>query len=262
MSVRQRLADLATRKEDLVMSRIALTIIVASTLLGASVVHAKQTPEQKCQKGRYEAAAKYAACQQKALGAFYGGGKREKFVAAIGKCTVKYAATWPKLQKKASGMGATCDQARFEDNGDGTVTDWLTGLQWEKKDSLDDVQNTGNSHDADNEYSWSLIGSRADGTAFTSFLATLNGGGCFAGQCDWRLPTLVELQTILLEPYPCGTSPCIDPVFGPTVPGVYWSATTSATGLDVAWNMIFDDGTVLNGFKFSALLVRAVRGGL
>jgi hypothetical protein len=61
------------------MSRIALTIIIASALLSAGVAHAKQTPEQKCQKGRYDAAAKYAACQQKAMGAFYGVGKVDKF---------------------------------------------------------------------------------------------------------------------------------------------------------------------------------------
>jgi hypothetical protein len=69
----------------------------------------------------------------------------------------------------------------------------------------------------------------ADGQAFTIFLAALNSGGCFAGQCDWRLPTLAELETILqaMTPSPCDTSPCIDEeVFGPTVATYYWSDTT------------------------------------
>jgi len=44
-------------------------------------------------------------------------------------------------------------------------------------------------HDKDNVYSWSAGGAggtAADGTAFTTFLASPNSGGCFAGQCDWR----------------------------------------------------------------------------
>jgi hypothetical protein len=64
--------------------------------------------------------------------------------------------------------------------------------------------------DKDNVCSWSVGGSAADGTAFTTFLPALNGG-CFAGQCDCRLPTIYELHPIVLEAYPCTTSPCIDP---------------------------------------------------
>jgi hypothetical protein len=49
---------------------------------------------------------------------------------------------------------------------------------------------------------------------FTTFLATLNST-CFAGRCDWRLPTVVELVTTGL--LPCSATPCIDQtVFGPT----------------------------------------------
>ena len=249
------------------MLRIARTIAAAvffilalatlAALLNASAAHAAVTPEQKCQKGRYDAVAKYAACQQKALGALYGGGKDAKFLEAVGKCTVKYTATWPKLQKKATGTGAACDTARFVDNGT-TVKDNLTGLQWEQK--TDDAT----VHDKDNVYSWSAGGegfTAADGTAFTTFLPALNGGGCFAGQCDWRLPTIAELQTILLTPYPCTTSPCIDAVFGPTVAGYYWSATTDANIPADAWGVAFNVGYVYGSFKDYDFYVRAVRAG-
>jgi hypothetical protein len=109
----------------------------------------------------------------------------------------------------------------------------------------------------------------ADGQAFTIFLAALNSGGCFAGQCDWRLPTLAELETILqaMTPSPCDTSPCIDEeVFGPTVAIYYWSDTTyvnkESSSSAYAWTVNFDDGGVIPFAKNFAMSVRAVRGGL
>jgi len=155
--------------------------------------------------------------------------------------------------------------ARFVDNGGGTVTDNQTGLQWEKK--TDD----GGVHDRDNTYTWTDPSdgdyTDPDGTAFTVFLANLNTDPCFAGHCDWRLPRVnragdpAELETILLAPYPCGTSPCIDPIFGPTAAGGYWSATTYAGFPDVAWGVVFFDGLVDTAGKSGALYVRAVRSG-
>ena len=118
-----------------------------------------------------------------------------------------------------------------------------------------------------------------NGTAFTSFLNTLNGGatgvgncassdgstqtGGFNNHCDWRLPTIAELATIIdTSASGCGTgSPCIDATFGPTAASGYWSSTTFAGGPSLAWGVGFDfgfefsDGKSFNGF------VRAVRGG-
>ena len=161
------------------------------------------------------------------------------------------------------------------DNGDGTVTDYVTGLMWEQKDD------SGGIHDKDDTYNWNSSGSPypPDGTAFTVFLDTLNGGatgvgdcdsgdgltesGGFAGHCDWRLPTVAELRTILLEPSPCGTNPCIDEdVFGPAVSSFYWSATTTAGFPDFAWGVFFGGGNVFSDGKAGSHYVRAVRGGL
>jgi hypothetical protein len=113
-----------------------------------------------------------------------------------------------------------------------------------------------------------------DGTAYTDFLVTLNNGastdgramtpitGCFAGHCDWRLPSIVELQGIVdLTQGTCGggSGACIDPTFGPTQADLYWSATTTAGGPAGAWQVDFGDGGVTSFPKTIDFYVRAVR---
>jgi hypothetical protein len=124
-------------------------------------------------------------------------------------------------------------------------------------------------HDVKNLYSWSFAGTAPTGMAFTNFLGKLNNStslvdnsGCFAGHCDWRLPTVAELGTILLAFFPsCGTNPCIDPIFGPTQSGFYLSATTYGNPL-LAVAVIFGDGSGDFVGKTTGGFVRAVRGGL
>lgn len=70
-------------------------------------------------------------------------------------------------------------------------------------------------------------------------------------------------QTILLAPFPCGTNPCIDPIFDPTQTGSYWSASTYAPDPMFAWGVYFGDGYVHTVMKpINSLYVRAVRGSL
>ena len=154
--------------------------------------------------------------------------------------------------------------ARYVDNGDGTVTDTQTGLMWEQK-----VAGSGFPHGVDLIFQWSSTGTDPDGGAFTSFLGELNKctsvdgssvTGGFASHCDWRLPSIVELQTILLAPFRCGPSPCIDPIFGPTAASVYWSSSTLANVPAGAWAVSFVSGLDVD-VKSSRLFVRAVRGG-
>jgi len=161
------------------------------------------------------------------------------------------------------------------DNGDGTVTDNQTGLQWEQK-----VAGSSCLHCVNDTYIWSSSGTAPDGTAFTSFLATLNGGatgvgnctsgdgstqtGGFNNHCDWRLPTIAELQTILdTSQGQCGagSGACIDPTFGPTGASRYWSSTTSASNPFNAWFVSFFGGFASSDIKTDNFFVRAVRGG-
>jgi hypothetical protein len=184
-----------------------LTLVAAGALLlaGAGVAHASGS----CEAGRYKAAGGYAACEDKALAKFFDGGVY-KFQGTISKCRIKYAATWDKLEAKAMGSGTTCDAPRFVDNGNGTVTDNLTALQWEKKTSLDSTLNAADPHDADNTYTWSAAGTAVDGTAYTDFLANLpapHGGSEQVAVVEARVPTASTgarraIRLIPLSPFP------------------------------------------------------------
>ena len=144
----------------------------------------------------------------------------------------------------------------FADNGDGTVTDNVTGLTWEK------LSDDGTIHDWDTVYDW-------DG-AFGK-VAALNTEPCFAGQCDWRVPNVKEL--LALVDYGA-SSPAVAPeLHSGCTPGCtvlacsctktsiwYWSSSTVTAEPVSAHHVSFYVGAVNGGSKASGLFVRAVRG--
>jgi hypothetical protein len=70
-------------------------------------------------------------------------------------------------------------------NGDGTVTDYDTGLQWEQKDDTHNASDPDDPHDADNDdYAWSASGAAPDGAAFTAFLGPLNNADLLRAPSD------------------------------------------------------------------------------
>jgi hypothetical protein len=191
--------------------------------------------------------------------------------ADLALCQTKLQTALTKITAKATKALIPC---RYGDNSDGTVTDFDTGLQWEKKDGADGVPAPGNPHDVDNRYSWSLAANLfRTGTAFTDFLARLDDSeslagvteaSCFVGHCDWRLPTIVELRGIVdLTASACGSgSPCIALVFGPTIADFYWTATTDAGDPDSAGIVYFNSSGVDTVNKDGNFYVRAVRARL
>ncbi len=103
---------------------------------------------------------------------------------------------WPLLALGAGGalgaqvckydsIPATAPASRFTDNGDGTVTDQASGLQWKRCSEGQDWSG-GTCTGSAGGYTWQQALQRADTASF-------------AGKGDWRLPNINELTSIVEE---------------------------------------------------------------
>ena len=128
---------------------------------------------------------------------------------------------------------ATPASATFTDNGDGTVTDDVTGLMWIQNDD-------------------STTQGKDDACAYCDNLV-------FAGYEDWRAPTIEELQTIIDYRY---DSPAVDgSVFDITTVGEhYWSSTALPSIPSFAWGISTSNGIV--DILWSNSYIRCVRGDM
>jgi hypothetical protein len=141
--------------------------------------------------------------------------------------------------------------SRYTDNGDGTVTDMVTGLMW--RQCPEGLSSTNATCDAGSAvaYTWQEALARAQ---------TVNGTG-FAGHNDWRLPNVKELMSL-------SESACQEPAINLTLFPVdplltrFWSSTPIAphTG-NQAWGVEFASGFNRANYKEYADHVRLVRGG-
>ena len=119
----------------------------------------------------------------------------------------------PSCPGQDGAVQAGCQmQGRFINNGDGTVSDLCTGLEWQQDTADitgDGLITRGLDTDPDDRVEWK--------DALTHCSVTLNAGGGFAGKTGWRLPNIQELFSIVdfdgvLE------QRSIDPAFAELVP--------------------------------------------
>jgi hypothetical protein len=225
--------------------RLASLVVLSVVLVTPISGHAAADPVQKCVATKIKAAGKRANClagvtAKEALGK----------PADAAKCFLAFAKTRDKADAGAAKKNASC---RFVDNGDGTVSDLDTLLMWEKK-TLANVDASVPWATAASEGVSVATGTSANGEQFS---------GSLGGHQDWRLPSIIELETIVdFNPVACGNGgTCIATVFGPTHLGNYWAITTDQLDAAKAWVIGFDDGTLDVTAKSGTAATRVVRGG-
>lgn len=142
----------------------------------------------------------------------------------------------------------------FTDNGDGTVTDNLTGLVW-LKDANCAVFFDGDATGSNNR-NWSSALTAANSLA--SGYCELSDGSS-AG--DWRLPNINELCSPIDPAQDWPALPAGHPFTG-IQSWAYWSSTTEQPGTTLqAWYVILVGGYVSSAGKSSEGYVWPVRGG-
>jgi hypothetical protein len=123
----------------------------------------------------------------------------------------------------------------YTDNGNGTVTDNITSLVWQQSPPNQNYTQT----------------------QAISYCASLNLGG----DTDWRLPSLIELLSIVDPTKGDGstTPPINATVFPGTKLSPYWTTTSSVATAGSAWYITFLDGS--NGMNATGTLnyLRCVR---
>ena len=138
---------------------------------------------------------------------------------------------WPIPNSQADVTAGAPNGESYTDNGDGTVTDNVTGLMWQQA-----VPST--------NYTW------ANAAAYCPTLT-------LAGHSDWRLPSVIELVSIVDLGQ---SSPSINGTYFPNTPAYwFWSSSPVAGSPSLAWDVNFSFGNTDYGDVSVTDVVRCVR---
>jgi len=159
-------------------------------------------------------------------------------VPKTGQTTVYATGDDGALQK-----GVAWPTPRFTDNGNGTVTDNLTGLIWTKNANAFGTR------------TW--VQALSDANGLHDGIAGLTDGSK-AG--DWRLPNVQELQSLVDYGRSAPSLPAGHQFTGVQV-AYYWSSTTFVQTTGSTWTVFFNGGGVYPSEKSSIYYVWCVRGG-
>lgn len=132
---------------------------------------------------------------------------------------------------------------RFRDNGNGTVTDELTGLIW--------LQNANRFGVVTWPQALDICNSLAGGSQGLS-------DGSVAG--DWRLPNVNELQSLLELNNSSGAAIAAGNPFTDLQPANYWSSTSVAAFPALGWYVALAVGCPVFDLKFNVMRIWPVRG--
>ena len=132
-----------------------------------------------------------------------------------------------------AGQALAASSGTFEDHGNGTVTDTATGLMW--------LMCAGSSTISSNTTCAQGTQARIWADALSD--AQMNNRNNYKGYADWRLPSIMELMTLVKGT----TAPTIDTVAFPgllLVQPEFWTASTDASHPENAWAVNFENGSV------------------
>jgi len=158
--------------------------------------------------------------------------------------------------------GVAWPASRFTDNGNGTITDNLTGLMWLKD------ANCMATHYPWFDTDWAPNDGAVLWQTALNFVAGIDNGNfpnCGAGYQDWRLPNVKEFRSLIDHSQSGPALPSGHPFIGSGGSSIFWSSDTYAPEPDSAWTIESWSGVTsgelklggMGNFYFGVLPVRA-----